>query len=162
MRVPAQTLLLSPVAHYTDRTVLEIDSGPESRRFYLNGLNFSTPMRINASRFPITISAPEVQEGVYLTIGCRRPEHRYRFESWSDGGAIEQVVTAPPEGGRLALNTTPEYLLNAVIVSPWESVENPARIQVRPKSADGYYPAGEHNGPTTQRPDGIEATWAVC
>ena len=66
-------------------------------------------------------------------------------------------MTAPPEGGRLALNTTPEYLLNAVIVSPWESVENPA-----PNPSQTGVCRRLLSRWRAQRPDGVEATWAVC
>ena len=62
---------------------------------------------------------------------------RYAFSNWSDGGAINHVVTTPGAGATYTANFTTQYQLTGA-VSPSGS----GTVTTAPASADGFYNSG--------------------
>ena len=77
----------------------------------------------------IVVEAPEV---VPISSGVR-----YRFNSWSDGGPRAHRARAPPDGGSLRANLTPEYGFYLRALAP-----GMPPVQVSPQPSRGYFEGG--------------------
>ena len=88
-----------------------------------------------------TVAAGEsIQVGVEeVQYAYRRKGSRYRFDRWSDGGAIVHSHSVrtyfPDEGAELKLHVTEEYEVQVAAVGQ-------GSVGVLPESADGYYVKG--------------------
>ena len=121
------------VAHFSAEPLFRIDSNEDGTYILVNGERKWLPWAFPADAYPhgITVEAPAIVPE------DARDDVRYRFESWSGGGARSRRVTIPATGGSLSLNLTREYRLRAHARGRDETA-----VSIAPPSEDGFYSAG--------------------
>ena len=121
------------VAHFSAEPLFRIDSNEDGTYILVNGERKWLPWAFPADAYPhgIPVEAPAIVPE------DARDDVRYRFESWSGGGARSRRVTIPATGGSLSLNLTREYRLRAHARGRDETA-----VSIAPPSEDGFYPAG--------------------
>ena len=90
-----------------------------------------TVLQTDVGRDVVRLGTDEVQRSLGGGL------ERYRFESWSDGGARSHDVTLPSEGGVITAQITSEHPLSTDIAN-----SNSGTITVDPASTDGHYQDG--------------------
>jgi len=127
-------------AYFTNRPIFRIDANVEPFVVRIHGYYDSNPeywtygpaaILTDVSNNLITLAADEVQS---VPHGGQR---RYRFESWSNGGARTQSVELPREGGGITANFVSEYPLSTGV-----SRSEGGSTNVQPSSGDGHYTDG--------------------
>ena len=129
-------------AVFTDRPLLRINANVDSflvfLRNYYAGVeeswtwaptNLVTDIRENR----IGLRVDEVQEAPQSRL------HRYRFESWSSGGARSGSLTLPRNGGSMTASLTSEFALLTHVADAQSGT-----VRVEPESSDAYFSAGSH------------------
>ena len=127
-------------AYFTNRPIFRIDANVEPFFVSIHGYYDSQPeywtygpaaVPTDVEDTLIRLATDEVRS---VPHGGRR---RYRFESWSNGGARTQSLALPREGGGITANFVYEHPL-----STWVARSESGSINVQPSSGDGYYSDG--------------------
>ena len=128
-------------ATYTAKPVFLVDSNIEGIGILVGGKPRKLPWAFPADAYP---------NGVWVEAPAIVPEHaenperadwediRYRFKSWSDGGARAHQIRVPASGGRVRLEITREYRLR--VRSRNQRGDN--AVKILPTSEDGFYTEG--------------------
>ena len=94
-------------------------------------------------RLPWAFPAREHPDGITVEIPGETIESgndaRFRFNSWSDGGARAHRVEVPAAGGSVSVDFTPEFFLRTGVRNRRDME---TAISVSPPSDDGFYAAG--------------------
>ncbi len=123
----------------TSSPIYTVDSNPDGSNFYVIVDGGYWPAPISFS--PYYNSAWNV--GTMHTIAVDNPEYpwtfntRYAFQSWSDGGALSHMITAPSASTSYIATLQPQYYLSDYANEPCAGT-----IGVSPSSSDSYYAAG--------------------
>ncbi|MDE0105207.1 MAG: M12 family metallopeptidase [Bryobacterales bacterium] len=127
-------------AVFTDRPLLRIQANVDSFRMHLRDyyvgvdewelyapVNLVTDIRRNR----IGLRIDETQEA------HQSKSHRYRFESWSSGGARSRTLTLPRDGGSMTARFTSEFALVTDVADTQSGT-----VRVEPGSPDSFYEEG--------------------
>ncbi len=134
---PALSTVTRPDLEYRARfsrdPLFRIDSQADPIAVFVNGEQRLAPIALDVRRLAdrIAIQVPQ-EQAIRESYGAR-----YRFESWSDGGAIAHRLRVPRSGGSLVLRTAAEYRLTTAVEPPGSGA-----IWVAPSSPDGFYSSG--------------------
>ena len=127
-------------AYFTNRPIFWIDANVEPFFVSIHGYYDSQPeywtygpaaIPANVRNNQIRIATDEVRS---VPHGGQR---RYRFKSWSNGGARTHSLALPRRGGRIAANFVSEHPLTTGVAR-----SEGGSIDILPSSADGYYSEG--------------------
>ena len=127
-------------AYFTNRPIFRIDANVEPFFVSIHGYYDSQPeywtygpaaIRTDIRNNLITLATDEVRS---VPHGGQR---RYRFESWSNGGARTQSLALPRGGGGITANFVSEYPLSTGV-----SRSEGGSINLQPSAGGGYYSEG--------------------
>ena len=127
-------------AHFTNRPIFRINANLEPFVIRIHGYYDSSPeywtygpaaVLTDVRNNLITLATDEAQSVPY---GGQR---RYRFESWSNGGARTQSLALPRGGGGVTANFVSEYPLTTGVTR-----SEGGSISIQPSSGEGYYSEG--------------------
>lgn len=127
-------------AYFTNRPIFRIGANFEPFFVSIHGYYDSNPeywtygpaaILADARNNLIRLATDEVRS---VPHGGQR---RYRFESWSNGGARTQSLALPREGGGITANFVSEYPLTTGVAR-----SEGGSINIQPPSGDGYYSEG--------------------
>ena len=127
-------------AYFTDRPIFRIDANVDPFFVSIHGYYDSNPeywtygptaLLADVRNNQIRLATDEVRSVPY---GGQR---RYRFESWSNGGARTHSLALPRGGGRIAANFVSEHPLTTGVAR-----SEGGSIDILPSSADGYHSEG--------------------
>lgn len=127
-------------AHFTNRPIFRIDANVEPFFVSIHGYFDSHPdywtygpaaILTDVRNNLIRLAADQIRS---VPLGGQR---RYRFESWSNGGARTQSLALPRGGGGIRANFVSEYPLTTGVAR-----SEGGSISVQPSSGDGHYSDG--------------------
>ena len=128
-------------ATYTAKPVFLVDSNIEGIGILVGGKSRKLPWAFPADAYPngVWVEAPAiVPEHAEDPERADREDIRYRFKSWSDGGARAHQIRVPASGGRVRLEIAREYRLR--VLSRNQRDDN--AVEILPPSEDGFYAEG--------------------
>lgn len=127
-------------AVFTDRPLLRIQANVDSfvvhlRDYYVGvdewaidaPVNLVTDIQTNR----IGLRVDEIQDALQSRL------HRYRFQSWSSGGARSRSLTLPRNGGSMTARFTSEFAFVPPVTDPRSGT-----VRVEPASSDGFFSEG--------------------
>ena len=124
-------------AVFTDRPLFHIGANVDPFvlhiRNYYDGVDelwtyARTSLATDVARSEIGLRVDEVQSAPWATF------QRYRFASWTDGGARSRTLSLPSNGGSVSAVIDSEFPLSTAVASPDSGV-----ITVDPASRDSFY-----------------------
>jgi len=120
-------------AVFTDRPQFRIETGEAVVRVDIDdSWDYAPTVRfVDSGSSELRIGVAEILDSYY------QGQLRYRFESWSDGGARSHAVKLPPQGGSIRATLAAEFPLSTSVADP-----SSGTISVDPPSSDGYYRKG--------------------
>ena len=127
-------------AYFTNRPIFRIDANVEPFFVSIHGYYDSQPeywtygpaaILTDVRNNQIRLATDEVRS---VPHGGQR---RYRFETWSNGGARTQSLALPRGGGGITANFVSEYPLSTGVTR-----SDGGSINVQPSSGDGHYRDG--------------------
>ena len=125
---------------FTDRPLLRVEANVEP--FVLNLTGYYDGGGSKWTYAPVTLFTDlrRTEIGIGLDEVQRAPRkglERYRFEGWSDGGAISRSLRLPRQGGVLTAQFASEFPLTTHVAR-----RDSGSVAVDPASSDRYYGAG--------------------
>ncbi|MDE0263314.1 MAG: M12 family metallopeptidase [Bryobacterales bacterium] len=127
-------------AYFTDRPIFLIDANIEPFFVSIHGYYDSNPeywtygpsaILTDVKNKLIRLATDEVRSVPH------GGQQRYRFKSWSNGGARTHSLALPRLGGRIAANFVSEHPLSTGVAR-----SKGGSINIQPSSGDGYYSEG--------------------
>ena len=127
-------------AVFTDRPLLRIEANVDP--FVLHIRNYYDGVDEHWTYAPTNLATDIAPTEVGLRIdevqkAPRASLERYRFQSWSDGGARSRTLSLPRTGASVSANFASEFPLSTAVAIP-----DSGTITVDPASADSFYRDG--------------------